>query len=102
MSVFWMSFCDPNLPEGKQFLGVTILRASSLEDAILRSWELKANPGGEVQLLEIPEQEEYRFKPHHFDHLLSLKDLQDEGFEPVRLSELELELESENEDKESQ
>lgn len=49
-----MSFCDPNKPEGSQFLGACVVEASNLRDAIQVSWEYGCNPGGEVLSKEIP------------------------------------------------
>lgn len=52
--LYWLSFCDPDLPEGTQFLGATIVEAPSEMAAVMRSWELGVNPGGEVASIEIP------------------------------------------------
>jgi hypothetical protein len=51
---FWLSFADPNLPEGSQFLGALILQAPSFEEVIALSHLRGLNPGGEVQGVEIP------------------------------------------------
>ena len=45
-----LSFADPGLPAGSQFLGVVIVQAASLEDAITRSHVLGVNPGGGIQI----------------------------------------------------
>lgn len=60
MSYWWMSFCDPDKPEGTQFLGAAIIKADNHFDMMTRSWLLGLNPGGEVAFFEIPEQYEKR------------------------------------------
>ena len=45
-----LSFADPGLPAGSQFLGVVIVQAQALEDAVTRSHVLGVNPGGEIQV----------------------------------------------------
>ena len=52
--IWWMSFADSDRPDGEQFLGVALVEASSLSEAMTRSWLTKCNPGGEVQSVEIP------------------------------------------------
>ena len=52
--LWWMSFADPGLPEGSQFLGVVILEAEDIRDAVTRSHRLGVNPGGEIQILPVP------------------------------------------------
>lgn len=54
MSLFWMSFCDPDRPKGRQFIGVALVEAPTLPDAITTAWRTGCNPGGEVQSTEIP------------------------------------------------
>ena len=51
MSTWWLSFCDPNLPEGSQFLGVSIVRVHGGDIVLAASAAhiLGCNPGGEVQ-----------------------------------------------------
>jgi hypothetical protein len=51
---YWMSFADPDRPEGTQFLGCLILQATDPMDLITKSHRMGLNPGGEVQFLEIP------------------------------------------------
>lgn len=55
MKRFWLSFCDTDKPAGSQFLGVAIVRAHSLPEAIRVAHVLGINPGGEVQSLELPD-----------------------------------------------
>ncbi len=40
----WMSFCDPDLPKGRRFLGVIVMWAPGIAHAIARTWELGVNP----------------------------------------------------------
>jgi len=48
--LYWLSFADPRRPEGKQFLGVAIVRATQAIEAVKVSHALGINPGGEVRL----------------------------------------------------
>ncbi len=45
---WWLSFADPTLPEGDQFLGVVIVEAPGFILATLLCHKLGINPGGEV------------------------------------------------------
>jgi hypothetical protein len=47
--LWWLSFCDPSLPEGTQFLGVVITQAPDFAAAVTRTHMAGVNPGGEVQ-----------------------------------------------------
>lgn len=53
MTRWWLSFADPDKPEGEQFLGVTIVEAPTILEAIRTAHRLGANPGGEVLAIEI-------------------------------------------------
>lgn len=56
---FYMSFADPELPTGTQFLGCTIVEADNPYAAMRKSWQLGINPGGSVkfaQLESVPEE----------------------------------------------
>jgi hypothetical protein len=46
---FYVSFADPDLPIGQQFLGAIYVRGYTLEGAITRAHLLGINPGGEAQ-----------------------------------------------------
>jgi len=46
--LWWLSFRDPDRPEGSRFLGVAIIQAATLAAAMTRSHRLGVNPGGEV------------------------------------------------------
>lgn len=45
---WWLSFCDPDLPAGSQFLGAALVRERNIPMAMARAWELGINPGGQV------------------------------------------------------
>ena len=45
---FWLSFCDPALPQGKRFLGACLVEGNDLIEAAQRAHFLGINPGGEV------------------------------------------------------
>jgi hypothetical protein len=51
---WWLSFCDPERPKGKQFLGAAIVEAGDMIEACRMAWALGCNPGGEVAGLAIP------------------------------------------------
>lgn len=50
-SLWWLSFADPSLPAGTQFLGACLVEADSLPAAVTRSHLLGINPGGEVAIV---------------------------------------------------
>ncbi|MGF6641841.1 hypothetical protein [Paraburkholderia sp. MM6662-R1] len=52
--LYWLSFADPTLPSGNQFLGVVVMRARSFGAAIENAWRYGVNPGGEVMGSVIP------------------------------------------------
>ncbi len=49
MKFYWLSFCDPDLPKGTQFLGAVFTQANDFIAAVRKSHALGINPGGEVQ-----------------------------------------------------
>ena len=51
---FWLSFVDPDLPEGKRFLGVAIVEAQGMTWAIKKAHALGVNPGGEAACYTMP------------------------------------------------
>ena len=76
---YWLSFCDPDLPTGRQFLGVTVVEVTDEEaeevkpeiDALFprhqpdaewiaaaarKAWLMGCNPGGEVGTVEITDE----------------------------------------------
>ena len=46
---WWLSFADPNLPEGSQFLGCAVVEAPDFILAVQEAHWRKCNPGGECQ-----------------------------------------------------
>lgn len=44
---WYVSFADPERPEGQQFLGGAYVRGSTAELALARAWSLGINPGGQ-------------------------------------------------------
>lgn len=47
---WYMSFVDPDRPEGQRWLGACIVRSSSPGSAIGVSWAKGCNPGGQVAM----------------------------------------------------
>jgi hypothetical protein len=48
VSWFWLSFCDPKLPKGSQFLGACIVEGDDTPQAVENARKRGLNPGGEV------------------------------------------------------
>jgi hypothetical protein len=46
---WWLSFADPEKPEGSQFLGACIVQARGFFGATLVAHALKCNPGGQCR-----------------------------------------------------
>lgn len=86
---WWLSFCDPDKPEGTQFLGAIIVKAHGITDAITKCNAMMINPGGEVKGMPIPitEETQKRLTPDVLHRLLSVQDMVDLGWEPVRMIE---------------
>lgn len=59
---WWLSFIDPERPQGARFLGVIILDAPTLDAAFTKSWELKINPGGEALGVQLNENMDEKYK----------------------------------------
>lgn len=68
---WWLSFADANLPEGEQFLGVVLLEAAGMVQAIARCTARGINPGGEVVGHPCPLPAGTRFRPDWCERLLS-------------------------------
>lgn len=66
-SLWWLSFCDG---ETGKFKGVIIIEAMGFTHAVYKTHNLKINPGGEIQAIEIPK-EYQRHYIHHTNKLLS-------------------------------
>lgn len=73
----WMSFCDPDKPKGKQFLGVVITNAIGIASAVDKAHRLGINPGGEILSYET---DPGNINPNHFDRLLSAQELEEYGY----------------------
>jgi hypothetical protein len=71
MNWWWMSFCDPNLPKGKKFLGALLIEATDEYDLIFRSHLFGLNPGGEIQFFKVPKMFEERIEPSMTYRLLT-------------------------------
>ena len=52
MRWWYMSFVDPELPEGHRFLGGILIEARGPTEAMLKSHHQGINPGGEVATME--------------------------------------------------
>jgi hypothetical protein len=74
---FWLSFADPDLPSGSQFLGVVIVKGGGMQEAIQNAWTMGINPGGEVKAIEIPD--EHVPPPEFHNKLLSKVELEEAG-----------------------
>lgn len=48
---WWLSFADPELPKGLQFLGACLVQAEDERGAITEAWLRHLNPGGEVAIV---------------------------------------------------
>ncbi len=46
---WWLSFADPKLPTGSQFLGCAVVEALDFGAAVQAAHQHKCNPGGECQ-----------------------------------------------------
>lgn len=51
--LFWLSFCNPRLPEGQRFLGACVVAGSDLPAAVAEATKRGINPGGEVLGVEV-------------------------------------------------
>ncbi len=55
MKRWWLSFCDPDRPEGNQFLGIAIVLADDFLSACFLARLTGCNPGGEVMGAPLPD-----------------------------------------------
>jgi rRNA maturation protein Nop10 len=53
-NMWWLSFCDPSLPKGKQFIGAVIVHARDFNEALTDCTIHECNPHGEVKGVPIP------------------------------------------------
>ncbi len=82
---WWMSFADPALPKGEQFLGASIVKANTFLLAHVETKLRRLNPGGEVKgwglseavAAQIPERFKYKLLTQaeitELDTLLAVK-----------------------------
>ena len=79
MTLFWLSFCDPDRPKGSQFLGACIVEGQSgvPMSAIQTAWLRKCNPGGEVQIAEILPSLVKHVAPKWMNRLLTREEAQE-------------------------
>lgn len=73
-TVFWMSFTDPDKPEGQQFLGGCLVDGATMEEALTNSHALGINPGGAVKTVGPIPREQVPLGGR-FNALLSREDL---------------------------
>src|SRR3990167_2543853 len=52
--LWYLSFADPMLPRGTQFLGATVIEGWDIVSAASNAYLLGINPGGEVMGIPIP------------------------------------------------
>lgn len=69
MTLFWLSFADPDRRKG--FLGAVITDAEIDILAVMKTHDLGINPSGEVAIAPIPAEMEDQFPPEFRDRLLS-------------------------------
>lgn len=73
---FWISYADPDLPEGHRFLGVVILKAPTLDTAPIVSHALNLSPGGAALFAEIEGDEMLRvIHPEYTYRLLNVEEV---------------------------
>lgn len=48
---YWLSFCNPDLPAGSQFLGAVAIEVAEGNDPVSTAWDKGLNPGGEVAIV---------------------------------------------------
>ena len=81
----YMSFCDPDLTKGKQFLGAIIVESQGVASAHQKINMLGINPGGEIQFTEVPfdglaSPNAYSLFKNNINKLMSKNELKDLGF----------------------
>jgi hypothetical protein len=79
--IWWLSFCDGDRPEGDRFLGVAIVRAPDMNQAVQEAWRLDVNPGGEVAAVGFSEEQaRLHFPPDWTNRLISKDELLAAGY----------------------
>lgn len=69
--LWWLSFCDPEKPEGQRFLGIAIVRAPGFVTATQVAHQSGCDPGGECRGFCIDETGEKYVKPEEIGRLLT-------------------------------
>ena len=64
----WLSFIDPDKPQGQRFLGVVSDVAGNIQDACAKAHELGINPGGEARSVPV---ELDKYRPEDINRLLN-------------------------------
>lgn len=84
MPYYWISFVDPELPEGHRNIGIAVIQSSAdgdtkdgIKQILKECWIKKINPGGSAAICQVP----YTKKIEPLIDRLTTKD---------RLTELEL------------
>lgn len=77
MTWYWLSFVDPDGPEGDRFLGVSIVEAENGQEAVAAAWRLGCNPGGEVAMLPYAADGFQLPAPHLLNRLLTSDELKE-------------------------
>lgn len=54
MAWFWLSYADPERPQGEQFLGIAIVEGVNMRHATIVASLQGLNPGGECRLWQLP------------------------------------------------
>lgn len=75
MALWYLSFADPERPEGTQFLGAVMTFQADFEAAVRWTRKRGINPGGEVAAWEL--RDGAPFLEQYLDRLLSKNDLQE-------------------------
>lgn len=63
MTLWWLSFCDDELPEGTQFLGATVAPGLDIAEAARAAWKNGTNPGGQTLGIPVPEHMRHHYEP---------------------------------------
>ncbi len=80
MTLWWLSFCDPERPKGEQFLGVAIVEATDIVSAAQVAYALGCNPGGEIRGFPISEKHWAATGPEWRGRLLTKEEVQGPPF----------------------
>lgn len=76
-SLWWLSFCDTDKPEGQEFLGVIVVEDLGPMHAISKTYDLGINPGGRVMIVQV---QPSSIKPEHLNRLLAMEELLEMGY----------------------